>query len=432
MDRTSRGTAALAVAACGVAFHSGHETPLADSGADAGDDATPAIPDDDAGFVIIPPQKMPDSGPCPLGARRCSADGEVEICGADGAWGNPISCGSDASVCASGACIAPSLDGGVTTPASCLAGGTGLSTCGDSGVESCCTSLEVTSGTFYRTYTTDPDSGAATGETDQASVSGFRLDKYEVTVGRFRQFVNAVLPPDAGAGWAPAVGSGKHTHLNNGRGLANVATDAGAYEPGWVAADDVNIAPTSTNLTTQCTPTYFATWTDVPTHNDDLPTVCQNWWEAYAFCIWDGGFLPSAAELNYAASGGNQQREYPWGSRDPGTANLYAIFGCHFGPSTCGSVANIASVGTPTLGAGLWGQLDLAGNVSERGLDATGTIAPYVVPCADCVALPNPAAVTTRMHRGGWYDVDTRYFGSSEIPPTLRGSGTGIRCARAP
>ncbi len=50
---------------------------------------------------------------------------------------------------------------------------------------------------------------------DPASVSGFRLDKYQVTVGRFRQFVAASV-----AGWRPAAGSGKHAHLNGGQGLA--------------------------------------------------------------------------------------------------------------------------------------------------------------------------------------------------------------------
>jgi formylglycine-generating enzyme required for sulfatase activity len=29
---------------------------------------------------------------------------------------------------------------------------------------------------------------------------------------------------------------------------------------------------------------------------ENLPINCVNWWESYAFCIWDGGFLPSEAE----------------------------------------------------------------------------------------------------------------------------------------
>ena len=36
-----------------------------------------------------------------------------------------------------------------------------------------------------------PANGVATGLADPATVSDFRLDKYDVTVGRFRQFVKA-------------------------------------------------------------------------------------------------------------------------------------------------------------------------------------------------------------------------------------------------
>ncbi|MGD0676226.1 MAG: hypothetical protein ABSC94_12455 [Polyangiaceae bacterium] len=46
-------------------------------------------------------------------------------------------------------------------------------------------------------------------------MSGFRLDKYLVTVGRFRQYVNYLTD---GTGAPPANGSGSHTHLNGGTG----------------------------------------------------------------------------------------------------------------------------------------------------------------------------------------------------------------------
>jgi|SRR5580704_4705762 sulfatase modifying factor 1 len=112
----------------------------------------------------------------------------------------------------------------------------------------------------------------------------------------------------------PAAGSGKHAHLNGGRGLRSAA-DPTSYEPGWGPSDDANVSPTDAHLSS-CSPA--ATWTPSPSGSENLPINCVDWAEAYAFCIWDGGFLPSDAEWEYAAAGGSEQREYPWGSALPG------------------------------------------------------------------------------------------------------------------
>jgi formylglycine-generating enzyme required for sulfatase activity len=305
---------------------------------------------------------------------------------------------------------------------SCRPGGAGMTNCG-SGSESCCTSSEVPGGTYYRTYTND--GGGPTAEADPAAVSGFRLDKYLVTVGRFRQFVNAW---NGGSGWTPGAGSGKHTHLNSGHGLANSGS-AGTYEPGWVTADNSNIAPTNTNLACDAS---FAIWTDTAGSHEYLPVTCVNWWESYAFCIWDGGFLPSEAEWEFAAAGGGQQREYPWGTTAPGTSNQYAIYGCYYpsGTGICTGVTNIAPVGTAMSGAGRWGQLDLLGNMFEWNLDWVAT---YVAPCIDCVAYQT--AGFARDVRGGSFYSDAAYVGPPSLggrAPASRGYDLGFRCARTP
>ena len=120
--------------------------------------------------------------------------------------------------------------------------------------------------------------------------------------------------------------------MNGGQGLANSGSP-GTYEPGWGRSDDTSIAPTNTNLA--CGSPYD-TWTDSPGSQENLPINCVTWQEAYAFCIWDGGLLPSESEWEYAAYGGSQQREYPWGTADPGTDNQYAIYGEYY-PSGSGS-----------------------------------------------------------------------------------------------
>jgi formylglycine-generating enzyme required for sulfatase activity len=271
-------------------------------------------------------------------------------------------------------------------------------------------------------------------EADPVTISGFRLDKYLVTVGRFRQFVNAVLPPDGGTGWLPAAGSGKHTHLNGGKGLADSA-NPGSFETGWVASDNGNIMPTNENLIA-CNPTY-STWTSTAGGQETLPMNCINWYEAYAFCIWDGGFLPSEAEFEYASAGGIQQREYPWGSTAPGTANQYAIYDCNYpsGPGSCTALTNIAPVGTASLGAGLWGQLDLVGDPDEWILDSN---APYVDPCTDCAFMAGGSGQgRTAVIRGGFFeDSSTLNLKSSYrnegLYATDREESFGVRCARTP
>jgi formylglycine-generating enzyme required for sulfatase activity len=297
-------------------------------------------------------------------------------------------------------------------------------------LESCCTSLEVPGGTYHRTYDltsvglpNPPADGGPTGEADPSTVSARRIDKYAVTVGRFRQFVSAW---NGGAGYTPPPGSGKHAHLNGGRGLANSGS-AGTFEPGWVSSDSSNIAPTDTNLA--CVPTV-ATWTNSPGAQENLPINCVTWQEAYGFCIWDGGFLPSEAEWEFAAAGGSEQREYPWGAAAPGAGNQYAIYGCDYpaGAGTCTGVANIAEVGAAGRGVGRWGHLDMAGEIYNWSLD---WYAPYVDPCTDCAYL---TTASNRVIRGGYFVYDATYL----IPanrgnyPQGRADGIGLRCGRTP
>jgi formylglycine-generating enzyme required for sulfatase activity len=340
-----------------------------------------------------------------------------------------------------GACLtacngghASAVDGGGmaagdAAPPSCNAPGGGLTSCGANG-ESCCTSLEVDGGTFSRTYAVMDGGPAALA--DPATLSAFRLDKYEVTVGRFRRFVAAW---NGGAGFTPPLGSGKHTHLNAGLGLENSGT-AGTYELGWSVSDNVRLAPTDANLGS-CR--AYATWTPTPSSQENLPINCMNWWEAYAFCIWDGGFLPTEAEWKYAAAGGGEQRRFPWGSTEPGTTNQYAIYGCCY-PAGAGSCAdgwctgvrNIAPVGTASLGAGLWGQLDLAGNFWEWNLDFYPDDAAFVDPCTNCAYL-TPTA--TRVVKVGNFAEGPYYLPTwlrYDYDPSNREIYLGFRCARAP
>jgi formylglycine-generating enzyme required for sulfatase activity len=313
-----------------------------------------------------------------------------------------------------------SVDGGGPAP-SCVEAGAGRTNCGQggTGTESCCVSPRVPCGSFDRSY----DAVTYFDDGHPANVSAFRLDRYEATVGRFRPFVAAV-----NAGWLPAAGSGKHTHLNGGLGLAATPNDAGlAYEPGW----DTSWNPSVTTDLAACeVNTDEGTWTATPGPYENEPLTYVSWVVAYAFCIWDGGFLPSEAEWNYAASAGSEQRAYAWSSPSDSTL-IDCQHAVYYNPvAGCGTnwYANVGSVSP--AGDGLWGQADLAGNLSEWTLDWYQPT--YVSPCNDCANL-QPAV--SRVVRGGnTYQTAPDLLGSYRdlLPPGDVLQGYGVRCARAP
>jgi formylglycine-generating enzyme len=276
--------------------------------------------------------------------------------------------------------------------------------CGPSGNDDCCKSLLVSGGTFYRSY----DGVDFLDKSYPASVSDFYLDKYEVTVGRFRRFVNAGMgtqknPPGNGAGAHPRItGSGWNPAWNT-----HVAADTAALFAGL-----------------KCYASY-ETWTDAPGSNENKPLNCLDWYTAFAFCAWDGGRLATEAEWNYAASGGSEQRYYPW-SRPPSSTTIDDGYAVYCGGS-CWSMQNVGS--KSPKGDGKWGQSDLGGNAWEWTLDWNSSAFP--VPCHDCAVLDGG---TYRNFRSGAYN---------DIASTLRSATrhvylpeyhgiVGARCARSP
>lgn len=354
----------------------------------------------------------PASGGATASGGTTASGGARASGGADAGPSGGSSGATDSGV---GGADTGSNDGGVITPLSCAGGGDGLSNCGPASDESCCTSLLVTGGTFFRNY----DGVTFAGKNRSATLSDFRMDRFEVSVGRFRNFFAAW-----DAGYRPASGSGKHVHLNGGSGLTDVS---GGFEPGWDVAWAANLATTSTgwNTNLSCSNDPFST--EAATH----PVACVTWYEAAAFCIWDGGFLPSDAEWNYAAAGGGEQRVYPW-TKPATSPTIDCTFANYMGASagTAYCVGQPTNVGYySTKGDGKYGQADLSGNVWERVLD---TVLAYPTTCTNCASTKTGSS---RAMRGGSLGSDAMTVAVSveaDGGVTTRYADLGFRCARAP
>jgi formylglycine-generating enzyme required for sulfatase activity len=145
------------------------------------------------------------------------------------------------------------------------------------------------------------------------------------------------------------------------------------------------------------------------------PVVGVSWYEAYAFCNWAGGTLPTEAQWEKAARG-TDARYYPWGSTwDASKCNSYYSTA----PDT---FAYSSPVGFFTAGASYYGVYDMAGNVWEWCNDWYGS-AYYSDPGANNNP-PGPATGSYRVVRGGSFGVSERFCRSAN-----RNNNNGFRPA---
>lgn len=281
---------------------------------------------------------------------------------------------------------------------------------------SCCSTNNVPAGKFLMGRSESGSDAVVDGPDCEAPehevrVEAFALDTFEVTVSRFRAFVEAY------DGTPPAAGAGDHHGLSVG------------WRSEWNAKLPGSRAQLEAAL--NCDPIYhYNTWSDTPGDHETAAINCVSWYEAFAFCVWDGGRLPTEAEWEYASAGGGENRLFPWGAQpdnaNPALANTDTSDHSPFMP-----------VGSHPPGNGRWGHSDMGGGMWELVFDAySDTWYSESAGCSYCV---NHADDSNRVVRGGgWsqhgfpHDLRAAARATIDRDTPLRSDTVGFRCVYPP
>lgn len=166
-----------------------------------------------------------------------------------------------------------------------------------------------------------------------------------------------------------------------------------------------------------------------PNEDENLPATGNTWFEAYYFCLWIGGRLPTEAEWEYAARGGKkaQHTQYYFGDDVEQLPN-HAWFG-----DTARREAHAVDELNPQTGKENLNPLGLAnmlGNVWEWCADWYGSNYYRASPKQNP---KGPKTGTQRVLRGGAWGsnpLNLRCACRSRNTPSNRSGNFGFRCAQ--
>ncbi len=219
----------------------------------------------------------------------------------------------------------------------------------------------------------DPEAYGDESPVHQVYLDAFRLAKYPLTVGQYRQFVE----------------------------------DDGYEDQGWWDAG---------GFREFSAPSEWESQLPYPSR----PVVGVSWYEAAAYCAWAGYRLPTEAEWERAARG-TDGRKYPWGD-DPADPQRLNYVGS--------SINGATPVGIYPLGATPEGICDLAGNVLEWCTDSRREFS------AKSVRYPRGSAEAGgRVIRGGSWGFRSRGCRAAfryAYEPSSRIGNLGFRVAAVP
>lgn len=235
----------------------------------------------------------------------------------------------------------------------------------------------------------------------EVELPAFLLDRTEVTVAQFAQFV------------------------------ADTGYRTEAETIGWSGVFDVTRHA--------WTPVNGATWRfpegpNRPPASDDEPVTQVSWNDARAFATWAGKRLPSEAEWEYAARGGLPEATYSWGHElRPGGHPVANWWQGDFPAHDTGEDGFNGRAPSGSFPANGYGLLDMTGNVWEWCAD---WYAEDYYARSPRVSPTGPEAGQERSMRGGSWMCSENYCSNyrpgarSHATPDTGLNNTGFRLAK--
>jgi formylglycine-generating enzyme required for sulfatase activity len=361
-------------------------------------------------------------------------------------------CGTDDASCTTGAC---NYAGKCVELASCK-GQHGGDTCGPAGAtESCCISL--------------PAAGLPA-----SAVATTTIDKYNITAGRFRAFVNATggdfqtwINTHTPAWWDPTWTKFLPATMDNGSYGSPVIGSSlyewmgpYVYAPGAMGTNEgcnvKGVGARSFRLPDGINASFGDEQDYTIDFDDERPLNCVTAYIIAAFCAWDGGHMPTRQQIDYLWSNGTT----PWAGGAPAggyyiaygadprgtfgteyftngtskpapfTPDLHANWGYNYWGGVTVNKTDytiyIAPPGRFPLGNGPYGHADLGGNVFNA-TDING------VAGQSCNFFANSAPCVYWSRSGSWQGHGIPYTSAGswiDLPATNKYWALGGRCAR--